>query len=93
MFKITVISVILLITTMVNLFTTYISWYRRKKKGGYYFVGGMIGITLWTLASSLDYAADNITFKVFFAKFETIGYYSALTLFTLASFAYAGYDH
>jgi signal transduction histidine kinase/PAS domain-containing protein len=93
MFKLTSISVILIITTAVNLFTTYISWYRRKMKSGHYFVWGMVAITFWTLAASLDYAADNITFKVLFAKFEAIGYHSAVALFTMFSFSFAGYDH
>ncbi|HEX2696348.1 MAG TPA: histidine kinase N-terminal 7TM domain-containing protein, partial [Anaerolineales bacterium] len=60
--------------------------------GGPYFALGMLGVTLWTLAAGLDYAAIPIPTKVLFAKFETIGYNSAVALFTLFVLSYAGYD-
>jgi hypothetical protein len=56
-FELTNISIILFITTGINAIATYISWHRRNSKGGLYFAWGMVGVTLWTLASALDYAA------------------------------------
>lgn len=90
-FTLTNISAILLITTCVNLVTTFLSWRRRKSEGGIYFAGAMTAITFWTLASALDYAAVPIPAKVLFAKFETIGYNSALALFGWYGLSYLGY--
>ena len=90
-FKLTNISVDLLITTFVNLFTTTVSWPRRKTKFGSYFVWGMVGITCWTLASALDYASVPIPLKVFFAKWEYTGYNFALVLFAMFAVVYAGH--
>ena len=93
LFKLTNISIILFITTLLNFFTTYISWKRRKTKGGIYFALGMLGVTLWTLAAGLDYAAISIPLKVFFAKLEYTGYNSALSLLVTFSLSYVGYDN
>ena len=60
--------VILLITTLINSFTTYVSWQRRKTKGGLYIVLAMLGIAFWTLSVGLDYATVPIPLKVFFAE-------------------------
>ena len=92
MFELTNISLILFATTAVNFFTAYISWQRRKTKGGIYFAFGMIGVTFWTLTTGLDYSSTSIPLKVFFAKLETIGYNSALALLALFILSYAGHD-
>ncbi len=91
-FRITNISVILFITTVVNFYTTTIAWQRRKTKGGAYFAWGMAGVTLWTLASTLDYAAVPIPTKVFYAKIEALGSYSALALLTMFALSYTGHE-
>ena len=83
---------VLLITTLINILTTAISWQRRKTKDGLYFAWGMIAVTLWTFASALDYAAVPISLKIFFARIEYIGYNSALALFALFGLSFAGYD-
>ncbi len=93
MFKLTNISILLFITAIVNLFTFYASWQRRRTTGGYYFAFGMFATTFWVLASALDYAAISIPLKVFFAKLETIFYNSALVLIFSFSLSYAGYGH
>ena len=92
MFKFTTISIILLITSVVNFFVTLISWQRKKNKSGFYFALGISALTLWTTASGLDYAAVPIPLKVFFAKLEYVGYNSSLVFFVLFTIYYAGYD-
>jgi PAS domain S-box-containing protein len=92
MFKLTAIDVTLFITTAINIVVSYISWQRRKTKGGIYFSLGIFGITFWTLAAALDYAAIPLYLKVFFAKAEAIGYYSAIALFAVFSISYAGHE-
>src|SRR5512145_3229380 len=92
MFQFTPIAWILFVTTFINCIATSISWRRRKTRGGIYFAYGMVGITLWTLAAGLDYAAVPIRLKVFFATVEAWGYMSAQPLFTLFAISFAGYD-
>lgn len=92
-FKLTNISVILLITTGINLVTSFLSWQRRNTKGGIYFSWGMFAITFWTFTAALDYAAVPIATKVFFAKLETIGYNSALALLGWFALSYVGYEY
>jgi signal transduction histidine kinase len=92
-FRLTNISAIIFIATLINFFTTYLSWQRRKTKVGYYFALGMVAITFWTLTAGLDYAATQISSKIFFAKLEVVFYNSALALYTLFALSYAGYDN
>ena len=83
--------VILLITTLINFFTTYVSWQRRKNKGGLYIVLAMLGITFWTLSFGLDYAAIPIPLKVFFEKLEYTFYNSIIAILGMFALVYAGY--
>lgn len=92
MFKLTIIAGILFITTAINLVVLMISWQRRKTKSGRYFALGILALTFWTLAAGLDYASVPMALKIFFAKLEYTGSYSALTLFVLFVLSYAGYD-
>ena len=57
-----------------------------------YFALGMMSVTLWTLAAALGYAAVPLQLKVLFAKFDAVGYNSALSLFVFFSLYYAGFD-
>lgn len=91
LFKLTDISLILFITTIVNFVVTYISWRRQDTPVRRYFAWTMLGMTLWTFASALDYSATTIALKVFFAKFEALFYLSCLTLYLMFSLAYAGH--
>jgi diguanylate cyclase (GGDEF)-like protein len=91
MFRLTNISTILFITTFVNLVVTYISWRRQDTPVRRYFALTMLGMTLWTFASALDYSATPIMLKVFFAKFESLFYLCCLTLYLMFSLAYAGH--
>jgi PAS domain S-box-containing protein len=93
MFRVTSISVILFVTTLLNIFTTFASLQRRKTSSGWYFALGMLGVTFWTMAACLDYAAITIPDKILFAKFETIGYNSGLAFFAMFGLSYAGYDN
>ncbi|MBI5933366.1 MAG: hypothetical protein HY867_06625 [Chloroflexi bacterium] len=92
MFQLTAISLSIFIATAVNVFTAYVSWQRRKTKGGIYFSVAMMCVAFWTLAAALDYAAVPIPLKVFFAKLEYLGYHPALSLMTAFSFMYAGHE-
>ena len=83
---------ILVITGLINSFTTYVSWQRRKARGGLYIVLAMLGITFWMLAVGLDYAAIPIPLKVFFEKLEYTFYNSTITLLALFALTYAGYE-
>jgi diguanylate cyclase (GGDEF)-like protein/PAS domain S-box-containing protein len=91
MFKFTVISAALFITTAINIIATVISWHRVKSRFGFYFAMGMTGITFWTLMSGLDYAATPIPLKIFFAKWEYVCYHIALIYFLMFLLFYAGY--
>jgi diguanylate cyclase (GGDEF)-like protein/PAS domain S-box-containing protein len=91
MFKFTVIAVALFITTAINVLATVISWRRANTKFGFYFAMGFTAITLWTLASGLDYAAVSIPLKVFFTKWEYVFYHLALIYFLMFILFYAGY--
>lgn len=90
MFQFTSISVIILIAAMVNIFTAFVAWRRRKTRGGIYFAIAMQALAFWTLAAALDYASTPIFLKVFFAKLEYLGYLSALALMTAYAMVYAG---
>lgn len=93
MFQWTSISVIIFLATMVNIFTAYVAWRRRKTRGGNYFSAALIGIAFWTLLSGLDYAATSIPIKVFLAKLEYAAYLPALSLMTVFSIVYAGHEN
>jgi len=89
MFKVTNIAIILFITTVINLFATYISWRRQRIGSGLYFTLAMAGLTIWTLAAGLGYAAVPLYLKILFAKIDALGYHSAIALF-LIFFMYFG---
>lgn len=91
-FQLTQISVVLFLTTLLNLVTTKISWQRRHVKGGAYFAWGMIAVTLWTLFAGLGYAAATIPLKLFFAKLEYLVTQPALALFAITALSYADLD-
>jgi hypothetical protein len=91
MFKFTVIAVLLFITTAINIIAAVVSWHRAKARFSFYFATGMTGITLWTLASGLDYAAIPIPLKIFFVRWEYVFYHIALVFFLLFILSYAGY--
>ncbi len=92
MFQLTNISIAIFVATLLNIFTTYTSWQRRKTKGGIYFAGAMLGFTFWTLFAALDYAATSIPLKIFFAKLEILGYGTALPLMSMFTIIYAGHE-
>lgn len=92
MFELTNISLVLFVTTAFNIVACFISWQRRKARGGLYFAVGMTGVTLWTLAVGLDYASIPIPQKVFFAKIEYTGYNTAFASFAFFALFYAGYE-
>ncbi|CAG1015689.1 Sensor histidine kinase LnrJ [Anaerolineales bacterium] len=85
------VSAILFITTLINSFNIYISWQRRKAKGGIYIVLAMLGVAFWTLSVGLDYAAIPISLKVFFEKLEYAFHNSTIALLALFSLTYADY--
>jgi diguanylate cyclase (GGDEF)-like protein/PAS domain S-box-containing protein len=91
MFKLTDIVVILFITTLINILVTVVSLSRRGSRYGWYFSIGMMGVTLWTLAAMLDYAAVPLAWKVMFAKVEYLGYFSALTFLAIYTALFAGH--
>lgn len=91
-FQLTNISVVLFLTTLLNLVTTRISWQRRRAKGGYYFAWAMIAITFWTFFAGLGYAAATIPLKLFFAKLEYLATQPALALFAMTALYYADLD-
>jgi signal transduction histidine kinase len=84
--------VILLITTLINSFAIFVSWQRRKTKGGLYIVLAMLVIALWTLSVGLDYAADAIPLKVFFEKLKYTFHNVTIALFAMFALTYAGYE-
>ena len=90
MFTLTSISALIFLATMVNTFTAYVAWQRRKTRGGIYFALAMIALALWSMASGLDYAATSVPLKIFFAKLEYATYFPALSLMTAFSITYAG---
>lgn len=92
MFTLTPIAIVLFSTTAINILVSYVSWQRRKTKGSLYFALGMFGATLWTLAAGLGYAAVPLSLKIAFAKIESIGYNSALSMFIFFAMYYAGLD-
>lgn len=93
MFRLTTISLVLFITTAFNLVASFLSWQRRKTQVGFHFALGMFGVTFWTLAAGLDYAAVPIPLKVLFAKLEYTGYNFAFVFFAFFALSYAGYEH
>jgi len=82
----------LFVTTAINGFVTLIGWQRQKTKSGLFFALGMTGITLWTLAAGLGYAAVPLNLKIFFAKLDAVGYNSAVVLFFFTALYIAGLD-
>ena len=93
MFNFTFISILIFFATAVNVFTAFISWQRRKAKGGNYFAVAMVLLTLWTLAAGLDYAAVPIPLKVSFAQIEVPCYSIGLVLITVCLLLYTGHEN
>jgi len=83
--------IILIVTTLINSFTTYVSWQRRKSKGGMYITLAMLATVFWTLSVGLDYAAVPISLKVFFEKLEYTFYNSIITILAMFALVYADY--
>jgi hypothetical protein len=92
-FTTTPISVVILITSIINTYVFYIAWRRKKSDIGLYFALGAFGIAIWSLGSALDYAAVPLSLKIFFSKIEALGYLSANALIARTSIAFAGNDH
>lgn len=65
------VSAILSITTLINSFTIYVSWQRRKSNGGLYILLAMWTIAFWTVSAGLDYAAIPIALKVFLRNWNS----------------------
>jgi PAS domain S-box-containing protein len=84
--------IILIVTTLINSFTTYVSWQRRKAKGGLYITLAMSMTVFWTLSVGLDYAAVPISLKVFFEKLEYTFYNSIITVLAMFALVYADYE-
>jgi len=85
--------VILFITTLMNSFTIYVSWQRRKAKGGLYIALAMMGIAFWTLSAVLDYVVVAIPLKVLFAKLEYAFYNITFAFLALFVLTFAGYEN
>jgi signal transduction histidine kinase len=83
---------ILIITTLINSFTIYVSWRRRKTKGGLYIALAVLAIAFWTLSAGVNYATVPIPLKVFFAKLEYTFYNGAFAFLAMFSLTYAGYQ-
>ncbi|MBE0672517.1 MAG: PAS domain-containing protein [Anaerolineales bacterium] len=83
--------VILIITSLINSFTIYISWKRRKNKGGLYITLAMLGIAIWTLFAEVNYATVPIPLKVFFAKWEYTFYNITFAFLAMFSLVYGGF--
>src|SRR5688572_28845810 len=93
MFTLTPISAILFVTTAINAAAAYVSWKRRNvTKSGAYFALSMMGLTLWTLAAGLGYAAIPLSLKIFFAKIDAVGYNTALALLFLFCLYFGGLE-
>jgi PAS domain S-box-containing protein len=90
MFTLNNISVIIFLATLVNIFSAYVAWQRRKTKGGVFFASALIITVFWTFFSALDYAANSIPLKIVFAKLEYMSYFPALSLMAIYSIIYAG---
>lgn len=84
--------VILIITTLINSFTIYISWRRRKTKEGLYIALAVLAIAFWTLSAGVNYAIVPIPLKVFFAKLEYAFYNSTFAFLAMFALIYAGYE-
>ena len=93
MFKLTTISVVLFITTIINFLSFYVSLVKKRIKGGGYLSSAILATAFWVLFSALDYAAVPIPLKVFFAKLETLSYNPALILFFVFFIIYVGNEH
>ena len=83
---------ILIITTLINSFTIYVSWRRRKSKGGLYIALAVLAIAFWTLSAGVNYATVPIPLKVFFAKLEYTFYNGTFAFLAMFALTYAGYE-
>jgi signal transduction histidine kinase len=83
---------ILIITTLINSFTTYVGWQRRKNKSGLYIVLAILAISLWTLSAGVNYATIPIPLKVLLAKLEYTFYNCAFASLAMFALTYAGYE-
>jgi PAS domain S-box-containing protein len=92
MFKLTDISIVLFITTVINVVVTLIVWKRRRTTSGLYFALGMMSVTIWTLTVALGYAAVPLQLKIIFAKIDAAGYSTALVFFLFFGLYFAGLD-
>ncbi len=85
------VSTILLITILINSFNIYVSWRRRKARGGLYIALAMWGIAFWTLSAGLNYAAVPIPLKVFFTTWEYTFYNITFAFLAMFSLTYTGF--
>lgn len=92
MFELNLVSAVILTTTAINAVVSIIGWKRNDTKTGLYFALGMTSITFWTLSAALGYMAVPLDLKIFFAKFDAIGYNSAIILFFFTVLYFAGFD-
>ena len=83
---------ILIITTLINSFTIYVSWRRRKSKGGLYIALAVLAIAFWTLSAGVNYATVPIPLKVFFAKLEYTFYNGTFAFLAMFALTYAGHE-
>jgi PAS domain S-box-containing protein len=91
-FEFTNISVILFVTTAINIVVTYVVWKRREAPHGNYFALGMVSVTVWTFAVALGYAAVPLPLKIIFAKIDAAGYLIALVSFLYFGMYFTGLD-
>lgn len=92
-FELTSISLILFLATGVNIVVAVIAWQKRDGPVGLFFTLGVTSLAFWTLASALDYAAVPVSLKVMFARFQYIGYNSALAFFVMMTIVFTGKVH
>ena len=83
---------LLFITTAINIVVAYISWQRRKAKGGLYFSLGIMAVTMGLLGTGFNDAATTKSLHTIFLTVEAGGYLSGLALFMMFAISFAGQD-
>lgn len=66
-------ALILLSTTVIVSFTTWLVWRRRETPGGHELFRLLGAILIWTLASAMETASSSLSSKILWSKIEYLG--------------------
>jgi len=90
-FILTPYALVLLLSAVFSAGVGYLAWYKRTTPGGWYLLLLMLAVTEWCLASGLEAGSVETATKIFWAKAEYFGSFSALPLILMFALEFTGH--